>query len=154
VICFRKKLGTCPRKYIPATSGERNIAVTFGGITFRPGEYLYADTDGVILEIARAAGISLGLGTDLLGETHDQQSRELLIRGEIEPPADVLRSATVTNARILGREGELGEIVPGALADLLVVDGDPLADLGALQDQGKNLLLVMKGGEALVDRID
>jgi regulator of ribonuclease activity A len=42
-------LGTCPRKYIPATSGERNIAVTFGGITFRPGDYLYADTDGVIV---------------------------------------------------------------------------------------------------------
>ena len=42
-------LGTCPRKYIPATGGERNIAVTFGGITFRPGDYLYADTDGVIV---------------------------------------------------------------------------------------------------------
>ena len=106
------------------------------------------------VEIARTAGVSLGLGTDLLGETHDQQSRELLIRGEVEPPADVLRSATVENARILGREGELGEIVPGALADLLVVDGDPLADLGVLQDQGKNLPFVMKGGEALVDRID
>jgi imidazolonepropionase-like amidohydrolase len=104
------------------------------------------------IEIARTAGVSLGFGTDLLGETHDQQSRELLIRGEVEPAADVLRSATVMNARILGREGELGEIVPGAVADLLVVDGDPLADLGVLQDQGKNLPLVMKAGEALVDR--
>jgi regulator of ribonuclease activity A len=42
-------LGTCPRKYIPATGGERNIAVTFGGAVFRPGDYLYADTDGVIV---------------------------------------------------------------------------------------------------------
>ncbi len=65
----------------------------------------------------------------------------------------MLRAATVVNARILGREGELGEIVPGALADLLVVDGDPLSDLSLLQDQGKHLQLVMKGGEAFVDRL-
>jgi regulator of ribonuclease activity A len=46
-------LGTCPRKSIPATSGQRNIAVTFGGTTFRPGDYLYADTDGVIVSPER-----------------------------------------------------------------------------------------------------
>jgi imidazolonepropionase-like amidohydrolase len=105
------------------------------------------------LEIAREAGLALGFGTDLLGETHEQQSRELLIRAEVEAPVDVLRSATLVNARILGREGELGELVPGALADLLVVDGDPLSDLSVLQDQGKHLLLVMKGGEPFVDRL-
>lgn len=42
-------LGTCSRKSIPPTSGERNVPVSFGGITFTPGEYLYADTDGVIV---------------------------------------------------------------------------------------------------------
>jgi regulator of ribonuclease activity A len=42
-------MGTCPRKYIPTTSGERNGNVTFGGIEFNHGEYLYADTDGVIV---------------------------------------------------------------------------------------------------------
>jgi imidazolonepropionase-like amidohydrolase len=105
------------------------------------------------LEIAREAGLALGFGTDLLGETHDQQSRELSIRAEVERPADVLRSATLVNARILEREGELGEIAPGALADLLVVDGDPLADLSLLQEQGKHLLLVMKSGEPSVDRL-
>jgi imidazolonepropionase-like amidohydrolase len=105
------------------------------------------------IEIARDAGLALGFGTDLLGETHEQQSRELLIRAEAEPAADVLRAATIVNARILGREGELGEIVPGALADLLVVDGDPLRDLSLLQDQGKHLQLVMKGGLAFVDRL-
>jgi len=105
------------------------------------------------IEIARDAGLALGFGSDLLGETHDQQSRELLIRAEAEPAADVLRAATLVNARILGREGELGEIVPGALADLLVVDGDPLGDLSLLQDQGKHLQLVMKAGEAFVDRL-
>ena len=42
-------LGTCSRKSIPVTGGERNAPVTFGGITFTPGDYLYADTDGVIV---------------------------------------------------------------------------------------------------------
>jgi imidazolonepropionase-like amidohydrolase len=99
------------------------------------------------LEIAAAAGVEIGFGTDLLGETHEQQSRELRIR------AEVLRAATLTNARILGREGELGEIVEGARADLVVVEGDPLADLSLLEDQGKHLPLVMKDGEPLVDRL-
>ena len=42
-------LGTCSRKYIPVTGGKRNTTVSFGGITFSPGDYLYADTDGVIV---------------------------------------------------------------------------------------------------------
>lgn len=42
-------LGTCPRKYIPATAGERGVDVEFGGAIFREGDYLYADSDGVIV---------------------------------------------------------------------------------------------------------
>lgn len=42
-------LGTCPRKYIPITSGERNVHLSFGGVGFKDGDYLYADTDGVIV---------------------------------------------------------------------------------------------------------
>ncbi len=42
-------LGTCPRKSIPITAGERQVPLTFGGVTFTPGHYLYADTDGVIV---------------------------------------------------------------------------------------------------------
>jgi regulator of ribonuclease activity A len=42
-------LGTCPRKYIPTTSGEKDIQLSFGGIDFNSGDYLYADTDGVIV---------------------------------------------------------------------------------------------------------
>ncbi len=42
-------LGTCSRKYIPVTGGERNAPVNFGGVTFTPGDYLYGDTDGVIV---------------------------------------------------------------------------------------------------------
>jgi imidazolonepropionase-like amidohydrolase len=98
------------------------------------------------LEIAKAAGVPMGFGTDLLGETHDQQSREFQLRGEVLSPTDVVRSATVVNARILNREGELGVIAPGALADLLVVDGNPLEDLSLLAEPNKHLRMVMKAG--------
>lgn len=42
-------LGTCSRKVIPVSKGKRDIPLSFGGVDFRPGEYLYADTDGVIV---------------------------------------------------------------------------------------------------------
>lgn len=42
-------LGTCPRKYIPVTQGKRDIALSFGGATFRPGDYIYIDADGAIV---------------------------------------------------------------------------------------------------------
>ena len=105
------------------------------------------------LEIARAAGVPLGFGTDLLGETHDQQSREFEIRARVLSPAAVIRSATVVNAEILNRSGELGVVAPGALADLLVVDGDPLANLALLADPEKHLAAIVKGGSFVVNRL-
>jgi imidazolonepropionase-like amidohydrolase len=57
------------------------------------------------------------------------------------------------NAEILNRSGELGVISPGALADLLVVDGDPLENLSLLEDQGKHLAVIMKGGQLFVNRL-
>ena len=105
------------------------------------------------LEIAKAAGVPMGFGTDLLGETHEQQSREFSIRAQVLSPAEILRSATVVNAEILNRSGELGVISPGALADLLVVDGDPLENLSLLEEQGKHLAVIMKSGQLFVNRL-
>lgn len=42
-------LGTCPRKYIPVTQGERDVPLSFGGVNFKNGDYIYADTDGVMI---------------------------------------------------------------------------------------------------------
>ena len=100
-----------------------------------------------MLEICNEAGVSMGFGTDLMGELHDAQSREFLIRAQVLDPAHILRSATSINAAILNRQGELGCIRPGALADLLVIDGNPLADLGLLQEQGRHMPVIMKAGE-------
>lgn len=98
------------------------------------------------LRIAMAEGVPIGFGTDLLGPMHDDQSNEFTIRAAAMRPLDVLRSATSVNARLLGREGELGTIAPGARADLIVVDGDPTVDLTVLQGQGARMPVVMKDG--------
>jgi imidazolonepropionase-like amidohydrolase len=98
------------------------------------------------LEILKEAGVSIGFGTDLLGAMQTHQSGEFAIRAEVLAPAEILRSATSVNAALLNAEGELGVVAPGALADLLVVDGDPLADLGLLEHQGAHLAAIVKGG--------
>jgi imidazolonepropionase-like amidohydrolase len=99
------------------------------------------------LEVLEAAGVKVGFGTDLLGILHREQSREFLLRAEVLSPLEVLRSATSVNAELLCRSGELGVIAPGAVADLIVVDGNPLKDLGVLQEEGRHMPVIMKAGE-------
>jgi imidazolonepropionase-like amidohydrolase len=98
------------------------------------------------LEIFKAAGVQMGFGSDLLGILQPDQSREFLLRSEVLSPAEVIRSATITNARLLGKESELGIIQPGALADMLVVEGNPLEDLEVLQNQGASMPIIIQGG--------
>ena len=105
------------------------------------------------LETAKAAGVPIAYGSDLLGQLQNDQSREFLIRSEAMAPIEIIRSATLVNARLLRREGELGQIKPGAFADLLVVDGDPLKDLGLFQDQGAHLSVIMKAGQFHKNRL-
>ncbi len=71
---------------------------------------------------------------------------EFEIRSHVFPNVEILRQATSLNAVLLGRSGELGTVAPGAFADLIVVDGDPVADIGVLSGQGERIALVMKGG--------
>jgi imidazolonepropionase-like amidohydrolase len=104
------------------------------------------------IRIALDAGVRLGFGTDLLGETHPSQSRELLLRAEVQDPLDVLRSATLVNADLLNRTGELGIVAPGALADLLLVRGNPLEDLSLLTRHEEGIAAVVRNGELVVDR--
>src|SRR5205085_5481710 len=84
------------------------------------------------LDRMRNAGVKLGYGTDLLGSTYVQQCREFTIRREVFTPLELLRQATSINAELMMLEGKIGCIRPDAYADLLVVDGDPLADIGLL----------------------
>jgi len=104
--------------------------------------------DGAVgaLEMAHKAGIPIVYGTDLFADMHDWQLQEFVIRSEVQPPADLIRSATSTAARLLCREGELGVVAPGALADLLVIDGNPLDDIRVLTTPEQTLKLIMKQG--------
>jgi len=105
------------------------------------------------LEILKRAGVSMGFGTDLLGDMHQYQLTEFAIRSQVLGPAEILRSATSLNAALLNRTESLGTVAPGAFADLIVVDGNPLADLSVLGGEGEGIALVMKGGEIFKDLI-
>ncbi|HSH99207.1 MAG TPA: amidohydrolase family protein [Reyranella sp.] len=96
---------------------------------------------------ARKHKVPVGFGTDLWGpDAQKSQLREFEMREGLDTPADILRSATVTNAELLMEKGTLGTIAEGAYADLLVVDGNPLADLAVLMNPQRNLKLIMKDG--------
>ena len=98
------------------------------------------------LEALKAAGTSIGFGTDLLGDMHEHQSREFSIRAEVLTPAEILMSATATNASLLNSTGTLGAIIPGAMADLIVVNGNPIERIDLLEHQGHHLALIVKNG--------
>ena len=99
------------------------------------------------------AGVKLGLGCDLHGDAFLQtQGRELHLRGQVQKPVDVLRSATLVNAEIVQRKGELGQITPGALADLILIEGDPLTDLSVFINTRQTVRLVLLSGQIRCDR--
>lgn len=98
------------------------------------------------LEICKRAGVPVAYGSDLLGGLRIDQSREFAIRSQVLPAIDIIRSATTIGAQILRKEGELGCLREGALADLIVVDGDPLQNLELLAGQGRHLKAIMKDG--------
>jgi imidazolonepropionase-like amidohydrolase len=95
----------------------------------------------------------MAYGTDLLGDLHRCQSDDFRIRGEVLSAADIIRSATVVGAELIGMKDRLGVIAPGALADLLVVDGNPLEDLALLQNQGASLTAIMKSGQFIKNEL-
>ncbi|MFG1696157.1 amidohydrolase family protein [Nonomuraea sp. NPDC049309] len=88
----------------------------------------------VALERAARGGVRLAYGTDLLGGMHRHQNQEFRLRAEVQRPLDVLRAATTGAAELVGLTGEIGTLAVGARADLLVLDGDPLEDIGVLAD--------------------
>jgi imidazolonepropionase-like amidohydrolase len=88
----------------------------------------------------------MAFGTDLLGETQVRQSEEFGIRARVLPSREILASATTTAAKLIGMVGKLGVVAIGALADLLVVEGDPIADVTILANPSCFVKAVIKGG--------
>jgi imidazolonepropionase-like amidohydrolase len=98
------------------------------------------------LKIMKRAKVKMGFGTDLIGPHHTRHGTEFTLRSQVLTPFDILHSATAVNAEILQMQGKLGVIKPGAFADLLVVDGNPLADIRLLASNGRDITHIMVDG--------
>lgn len=98
------------------------------------------------LEIAVAAGVSMGFGTDLIGEVQVLQNKELAIRAQVQAPVDVLRSMWHVNPQLCHMEGLIGTLTPGAYGDVVVSRVNPLEDLVAFSDHETSITHVIKGG--------
>jgi len=105
------------------------------------------------LESARRAfraGVKLGMGSDAVYTMFGQNTRELawFVKAGMTP-AQAIATATTIPAALLGHSRDLGAIAPGYFADLVAVDGDPLADIDVVINKVR---WVMKGGAVVVDR--
>jgi imidazolonepropionase-like amidohydrolase len=116
---------------------------------------VFAGTDRTF-ELAKKYGIKTAFGTDILFSPGlaPRQGELLTKLTRWYTPAEALIMATGTNAQLLALSGkrnpypgELGVVEQGALADVLLVDGDPIANIKLIEDPGKNFVVIMKDGK-------
>jgi imidazolonepropionase-like amidohydrolase len=143
-----------PSQLFPARFAEM---MGGGGLGFTAAMAQDIERALAILPVANEAGVKLLCGDDYgaIGLPHGRYADELefYVKEAGIAPLDVLRWATRHGAEVMGRAHELGSVREGYLADLLVVDGDPLSDIGVLQDATR-LVAIMKGGTLVVDELD
>lgn len=137
--------------YAVPTLAVIHTLTTFGAELGLPATMLDKTREAAACALAsldhlRQAGARIGFGTDILGaRMMPLQTKEFALRREVMSPIEILRSATSVNAALLRRRGVLGTIAPGALADLLVIDGNPLDDI-AIFEKAERMVLIMKDG--------
>lgn len=119
------------------------------------------DAQQTIWGRARDAGVKLAWGTDILFDPvgNEQQGANLLRLQPTFTPAEILKLATHDNAQLLALSGPrspyagaLGVVREGALADLILVDGNPLADLALIADPANHFDLIMKNGDIVKEQ--
>jgi imidazolonepropionase-like amidohydrolase len=141
---------------VPSMMFPARLMQSMGGSALGFTDSMKADIDAMaeVLPKANAAGMRLVLGDDYgaIFFPHGPYAEELAYyTDEIGIPAvDVIRWATKHGAELMGRGDELGTVAAGKLADLLVIDGDPLTDIAVLQD-GANLVAILKDGRLVKD---
>ena len=92
----------------------------------------------------------MGLGTDLIGETQHKQNRELAIRHEVEPAADILHSMWVVNPALCHLEGRIGVVAPDAYGDLVISRVNPLEDLLGFANPETAFSQVIQAGQPML----
>ncbi len=98
------------------------------------------------VRMCQAEGVPVVYGTDLLGHMHNQQNQEFLLRAPAQSPTEILQSATIVAARLMRQESHIGQLVAGAYADLLIVEGDPTRDAGVMAQPQQAIQLLMQAG--------
>ena len=101
----------------------------------------------------RTAGVKVALGTDLLGATFARQCTEFSIRSEVFTPVEILRQATSVAAELMQMEGVIGCIAPGASADILIIDGDPLKNISLLAEDGRRISAIVRDGKIVKNEL-
>jgi imidazolonepropionase-like amidohydrolase len=101
------------------------------------------------VELAHRAGVKIASGSDIVGPGQDRKGEELIIKAEILGAMGAIVSATKTNAELLNLDDRLGTIEVGKLADLIVLDGNPLKNVGLFADGRKTVRLVLKEGRVM-----
>jgi imidazolonepropionase-like amidohydrolase len=138
---------------IPAISITHNIAYSNGawGVTPQRAQNFRRELDATVAAVAkmRERGIRVLPGGDygFVYTPHGTYARDLWLFVEVLgfSPMETLVAATAWGGEVMGHKGELGVVKPGGLADLLLVKGDPLADISVLQNRDA-LLMIMKDG--------
>ncbi len=138
------------------TEKDKAFFESFGAATLGKVMVLANNLDNQ-MNLAKKYKVKIGFGTDLFGSSKDyaKQSAEFEFRLKWFTPVEILKQATSVNADIVAlsgplnpyKAGPLGVIKPGAYADLLIVEGNPLKDIKLLGDPEKNLKLIMKDGK-------
>ena len=140
--------------YVPTIDHNRYYAEYHEQFNYTPAQVAALDSfrlrNAETARRAFKAGVKLAMGSDAVFNMFGQNTRELLRYTEIGmTPAQALATATTNGAALLGMEKKLGTVAPGYFADIVAVEGDPLADIHVVTDRVR---WVMKGGQVVVDK--